>query len=185
MQEDLFRALLPIPCPIVIVTNSARTAARLDGTGWRILWENDQTSESESVDTASRLLSAEGVEAVLRLPADLPLVQTEDIAGLLSQPIEAPGAILVPSWDKRGTNALLRTPPGVFPSRFGPDSFALHVREARAAGAHLQILESPRLALDLDDAADIARFLARPAPGETYQALSDLHIKERLVPHAG
>ena len=87
---------------------------------------------------------------------------------------------MVPSRNGMGTNALLRNPPDVFPSRFGHDSFAAHIREAMTAGARLRIIANPRIALDLDDPDDIDRFLAQPAAGETYRVLLRLCVKERL-----
>jgi 2-phospho-L-lactate guanylyltransferase len=185
LLEDLIHALLPIPCPVVMATNSARAAARVRTLGWEVFLEKDQISESSSVDEASKRLAGNGFDAVLRLPADLPLVTTEDVAELLSRPLPSPSAIMVPSRDRMGTNALLRNPPDVFPSRFGQDSFAEHVREARAAGAQLRIVENPRIALDLDDPADIAHLLAQPAAGETYRVLLKFRVKERLLHYAG
>lgn len=183
MFEDLVDALAPLPYPVVLVTSSPRASRRAALLKWRVIPEREQTSESASVDAASRLLADEGVEAVLRLPADIPLIQSADIAELLTRPICPPAAVLVPSHDRRGTNALLRTPPDLFPSRFGPDSYALHCREAARVGARLKIERNPRLALDLDDAADIARFMAARPEGHTYRVLTSLAIEERLGRH--
>ena len=83
MFEDLVLALLPLSCQVALVTNSARAAARAGQLGWKLHWEENQISESASVDAASRQLSAQGVEAVLRLPADLPLIQPRDVEELL------------------------------------------------------------------------------------------------------
>jgi 2-phospho-L-lactate guanylyltransferase len=184
MLEDVIQALLPLAFPVAVVTNSARTAARVEKLGWRIFWEEEQISESASVDAASKRLASEGVDAVLRLPADLPLVQPGDVESLLSLSIAAPCAVLAPSWDRKGTNALLRRPPALFPSRFGPNSFALHLEEAAATGAQIKVVENPRLALDLDDASDMVRFLAQLTDCRTYHALINLDIEERLARHA-
>jgi 2-phospho-L-lactate guanylyltransferase len=185
MLEDLIRALRPLPYPVATVTNSARAAARAESLGWRVVWEDVQVSESASVDAASRQLAQEGAEAVLRLPADVPLVQSWDVEEILTLPITAPGAVMVPARDRKGTNALLRTPPGLFPSRFGHDSFARHKSEAEQVQADLRILENARLALDLDDAGDIEHFLSLQEEGETFRALMDFQVRERLVRHAG
>jgi 2-phospho-L-lactate guanylyltransferase len=184
MLEDLIRALLPLAFPVAVATNSRQIAARIAKLGWRLFLEEKQISESASVDAASRRLADEGAQAVLRLPADLPLIQTGDVAELCLETPPAPCATMAPSWDGTGTNALLRTPPGLFPSRFGPGSFALHVEEARRVGAHLRVVQNPRLALDLDDVTDIARFLSSPSECETYRTLIDLNVKVRLARHA-
>jgi 2-phospho-L-lactate guanylyltransferase len=180
MLTDLIRALRPLPYPVALVTNSAGAARQARSLGWQLFWEGEQTSESASIDEASRRLEQKGIKAVLRLPADLPLIRPDDIDDLLSPARCAPGAVMVPSWNGRGTNALLRTPPTLFPSHFGPDSFALHAGEATAAGAHLRIVENPRLALDIDDPEDIRRFLRQPAEGRTLRVLTKLRVAERL-----
>jgi len=185
LLEDLIRALRPLPVPVFLVTCSARAAERGEALGWALIREDRQISESVSVDAASRQLKQMGIEAVLRLPADLPLVRTEDVAALLPASLRAPCAVLSPSRDGTGTNAILRAPPDLFPSHFGPDSFASHIREAENAGAAIQIVENPRLALDLDDAGDVAHLLSQPEEGATHRLLLDLNIRERLTRHGG
>ena len=78
-----------------------------------MLHEDVQTSESASVDWASSLCSASGITGLLRLPCDLPLVRGEDIDALLAGAPDQPAAIMVPSRDGTGTNALLRAPPAL------------------------------------------------------------------------
>ena len=184
MLEDLIRALLPLAFPVAVATNSRQIAARIAKLGWRLFWEEKQISESASVDAASGHLADEGARAVLRLPADLPLIQTGDVAELCLETPQAPCAVVTPSWDGTGTNALLRTPPALFPSHFGPGSFALHAEAASRVGACLRIVQNPRLALDLDDVTDIARFLSSPSECETYRTLMELNAKERLARRA-
>jgi 2-phospho-L-lactate guanylyltransferase len=184
MFEDLIRALLPLPYHVVLITSFGRASMRAKQVGWRVMREAEQTSESASVDSASQMLAQEGVDVVLRLPADLPMIRSVDIAEILSPEMNMPSAALAPSWDRTGTNALLRTPPCLFPSRFGPDSFASHVREASHRGVPLKVIENPRLALDLDDVRDIIRFLALAADGETYRTLTSFNLEGRLNQYA-
>ena len=68
--------------------------------------------------------------------------------------------VIVPSRDGTGTNAILRTPPTLFPSHFGSGSFAKHCAEAQHAGAQIIIRRNTRLEMDVDDEADL-RALAR------------------------
>ncbi len=180
MLDDLVRALLPLDAPVAFVTNSAAAAEIARGHRWKVFWEERQISESISVDEASRRLAAEKTSAVLRLPADIPLAQSEDIERLLDFPLKPGSAVLVPSWDKMGTNAVLRRPPHVFPSRFGYNSLVLHSQEALRARAGLEVLELPRLAIDIDDGGDLRRFLEWRSDSATARLLERLRLKERL-----
>ena len=123
--------------------------------GWITIVEAKQISESHSVDAASRICAEDGVGTLLRLPADVPLAEAEDIEVILAAAASAPAMVIVPSADGTGTNALLRSPPTLFPSHFGTGSFARHMGEAERCGASVKILDLPRLGLDIDEPADL------------------------------
>ena len=142
---------------------------------WRAIGESEQISESASVDAASRLCAMEGVQALLRLPIDIPLVTPGDIEALFAALEPTPSVVIVPSRDGTGTNALLRSPPDLFPSHFGPDSFALHLNEAERLGARIRIVRNERIALDIDEPKDLRaaadRVLSRSATARVMQRL--------------
>src|ERR1044072_4556497 len=92
---------------VFIVTNFDKAVARAQTLGFEVLREEVQESESASVDWASRRLRARGFDAALRLPADIPLVQAADIDQLLAVELNKPAALLVPSLEGTGTNAIL------------------------------------------------------------------------------
>ena len=140
---------------VFVVTNYAPAMQAARENGWDILAEDQQISESASVDYASRQCEALGVTSLLRLPLDLPLVQADDIDELLNVNCAPPGMIIVPSRDGTGTNAILRTPPTLFPSYFGLGSFAKHCAEAQRCGAQIIVRRNPRLEMDVDDESDL------------------------------
>src|SRR3984893_6080941 len=150
---------------IFVVTNyePAMQAARENG--WEILREDQQISESVSVDLASRQCEERGVTAVLRLPLDLPLLQSRDIDELLAVECVSPALVIVPSRDGTGTNAILRAPPSLFPSRFGSGSFAKHCGEGDRAGARIFKRRNVRLEMDVDDEADLRALLQHDFSG--------------------
>jgi len=144
---------------IFVITNYEPAMEAAAKYGWEVLREEQQVSESASVDLASRLCGERGITELLRLPLDLPLVQSCDIDDLLATECSAPATILVPSRDGTGTNAILRTPPALFPSHFGPHSFAKHLAEAERARANIIVRRNPRLEMDVDDEADLRALL--------------------------
>jgi len=144
---------------IFVVTNYLPAMRMASENGWEILQEERQISESDSVDAASRICEARGVRAVLRVPLDLPLIQPDDIDDLLALEFESPALVIVPSRDGTGTNAILRTPPALFPSHFGDGSFAKHLAEAGKAGARVMVRRNARLEMDVDDESDLRALL--------------------------
>jgi 2-phospho-L-lactate guanylyltransferase len=140
---------------IFVVTNYIPAMQAAEANGWELLREERQISESVSVDVASQVCAERGVTSLLRLPLDVPLVQASDIDALLAVECAAPAVVIVPSRDGTGTNAILRTPPALFPSHFGSGSFAKHCGEVERAGAQIVVRRNVRLEMDVDDEADL------------------------------
>jgi 2-phospho-L-lactate guanylyltransferase len=157
MLEDTVRAVKGVRFAqdIFVITNYEPAIRIAQENGWKILREERQISESDSVDTASRICVERGVTGLLRLPLDLPLVRSSDIDDLLTVECSAPALVIVPSRDGTGTNAILRTPPVLFPSHFGHGSFVKHLAEAECADAHVTIRRNERLEMDVDDESDL------------------------------
>lgn len=117
-----------------------------------------------------------GAEGALVLTADLPLARPDDVAAILGHPLAGPSALLVPSADGTGTNAMLLRPPAGLRPRLGPDSFARHSAEAVRRGLALDRLERPRLALDIDTPADLVMLMAVDAPCATLEVCARLEV---------
>ena len=172
MLEDVTRAVQAAVTPDQVVVVTRGHPARLAELGsWQVIEENRQISERHSVDHACRLLQQRGASVVLRLPTDIPLLEPEDVDALLNLELRAQSAVIIPSRDGKGTNALLRTPPDAFPSRFGDDSLALHQEEARRRRVELKILENPRISFDLDEFSDLLTFMQLENETRTAQVL--------------
>jgi 2-phospho-L-lactate guanylyltransferase len=182
MFEDASHAVAGITKAdrVYLVSNFAPAIEHARRLGWDVLVEEAQASESASIDWASGVLAERGIDAVLRLPADLPLVRAEDIDALLAIEVSPPAAILVPSRAGTGTNAILRTPPTWFPSRFGPNSLALHKAEAARTGIECLIVNNDRIALDIDEPADLLALIELGHGTAAYTALEAMRLLERL-----
>jgi 2-phospho-L-lactate guanylyltransferase len=166
---------------IFVVTNYIPAMEAAEQNGWDLLREDRQISESFSVDYASMQCAKRGVTALLRLPLDVPLVQSSDIDELLAVECAAPGLVIVPSRDGTGTNAILRTPPSLFPSHFGRGSFANHCAEAQRVDAHILIRRNARLEMDVDDETDLRVLVQQDLSGtETGVWLQSSGLMARL-----
>jgi 2-phospho-L-lactate guanylyltransferase len=167
---------------IFVVTNYGPAMETARQNGWDLLREDRQISESFSVDYASLQCAKRGITALLRLPLDVPLVQSSDIDDLLALECAAPALVIVPSRDGTGTNAILRTPPTLFPSHFGSGSFAKHCDEARRAKAQVLVRRNTRLEMDVDDEADLRALVQQDLRGtETGAWLKTSSLTARLL----
>ena len=97
-----------------------------------------------------------GGSSLLVLPADLPLLDTEDVRAVLDEMGEEGSIVISPDVSRSGTNALLLCPPDVLPFAFGPGSYEAHLRAARERGLYVRICERPHLAFDLDTTEGLA-----------------------------
>ena len=92
------------------------------------------------------------------IPADLPLMTSEEFAALIEPAVQVPTVRLVPSRDRNGTNGLFMSSKELLRPSYGYGSFEIHRTAAIGAGAHTQVLELPGIAHDIDVAADLADF---------------------------
>ena len=146
-----------------VVTGDNKVAEIAASLGAQLIREKAEKGETDAVDFARGELKQLGREAVLIIPGDMPLVRSADIEEVLAQVPEGAGfpfALLVPSHDRMGTNALLLAPPDIIKLRFGYDSFTYHMSQVSAQGLPLRFIENERLALDIDEPKDLERFLS-------------------------
>jgi 2-phospho-L-lactate guanylyltransferase len=187
MLADTLRAVRGVrkADKIFVVTNYVPAMRAAEENGWELLREQQQVSESVSVDAASRECERRGITTVLRIPLDVPLVQASDIDDLLAAECPAPALVIVPSRDGTGTNAILRKPPTLFPSHFGSGSFAKHCEEAQRATSQILVCRNARLEMDVDDEADLRALVQHDLNGtETGTWLRKNGILARLQKNA-
>src|SRR5262245_60600578 len=137
-----------------VVTGDSKVAEITTSLGAQLIREEMEKGETDAVDFARSELKQLKREAVLIIPGDMPLVRSTDIEEVLAPVPEGAGcpfALLVPSHDRMGTNALLLAPPDIIKLRFGYDSFTYHMSQLSAQGLPLRFIENERVALDLDE----------------------------------
>jgi 2-phospho-L-lactate guanylyltransferase len=122
--------------------------------------------------------AARQIEVLAILHADTPHVTSEALRAALHTlgPV-----VIAPSADERGTNLLLRRPPGIIPSRFGPDSFRRHLETAAERGLPTAVVEREELSFDLDEPGDILTVLETRRPGRTLNVCRDMDLAGRLA----
>jgi 2-phospho-L-lactate guanylyltransferase len=164
---------------VYVVTPDESVAAIASSHGARVILETEEKGETAAVDFARSRMTQQGIDSVLILPADIPLLRSGDIEHLLENRKPAPSALLVPSHDRMGTNALVLSPPDIIGLRFGHDSFSYHLSQVAARGLPAHVIENERIALDIDEPKDLLRFLREATDGSAYTELIKMGVRER------
>ena len=144
-----------------------------DKHGFEIIRDEANRSETDAIEMATRVVEQRGIESTLVIPGDIPLIEATDIR-VIYERAPTRGSVLVPSGDERGTNAALRRPAGLFPLRFGDDSFVPHLAAAKAAADPCVVLEIPRIALDIDTIEDLLELAHAPGQKSSQLLARDL-----------
>jgi 2-phospho-L-lactate guanylyltransferase len=126
---------------------------------------------NQAVGHGTDVAKEAGVQRLLVLAADLPLVSAEDVAAAFGLDEQV---VVVPSGDG-GTNAFLRRPPDVIGSRFGPGSAAAHQALGQEAGVPTRTVNLPSLQLDIDRYADLV------ALGEVDSSRASVKLARELL----
>jgi 2-phospho-L-lactate/phosphoenolpyruvate guanylyltransferase len=172
MFEDVMQALsashgLAGIAVITLDQNVTQIAARWGAEVWR---EGARNGHTGAVMAAARQLAATG-STMLTIPGDVPRVSPADIAAILAAHTDPPAFTIVPAWDDLGSNAIMCSPPDLVPLRFGPDSFFPHLAAARCQGLEPTIVRRPGIAIDIDEPADLARFMSDRCDTRTWAVL--------------
>lgn len=131
---------------------------------FEVIVDQENRGETYAIEMATRHCEDRGIDSTLVIPGDIPLIQSWELEKIMDA-APAEGSVLVPAADGRGSNAVFRRPAGLFPLRFGNDSFKPHLAAARATGKSCVVLSLPGIALDVDNPADLQQLAA--ADGET------------------
>jgi len=134
---------------------------------------------NNALTNAVRTLKQEGVSRLLIIPADLPMLDPDDISSILKS---TRGIAMGIAHDEagEGTNLLFLSPPSIMDPRFGPRSFAEHVAQARRMGISCRIFSAPSLLCDVDEPRDVRVLLSHGTGTEACCNLVELRIDERM-----
>ena len=164
MLTDVVGALAAFAGDEVAFATSDPFALELAGRyGFEVIRDEANVSETDAIEMATQVCETRGIASTLVIPGDIPLIDAADLRAIYEASPNA-GSVLVPSRDKRGTNAVLRRPASLFPLRFGNDSFMPHLATAIATDKACVVLSLPAIGLDIDTPEDL-HDLAQ-APGE-------------------
>ena len=118
-------------------------------------------------------------QAMLILPADLPLVSRDELNTLIRDQ-EDRSIRIAGARDQDGTNALVMKPPSLLATSFGVGSFERHKKFAKALSVKIEEINLPGLSFDVDTEKDLIDFVQTKSDTRTYRFLDESGIIGRL-----
>ena len=145
MFSDVLVALRRVPAlEQIIVVSGDRVAQRIaQGYGATVV-EDDERGHNTAATKGIATAIEDGIERVLLVPGDCPLMDPRELEELLVHPAGQRSALVVPDRHGTGTNALLLAPPDVMAPSFGPDSCRRHMADADVAGVPAEVVRGGR-----------------------------------------
>jgi 2-phospho-L-lactate guanylyltransferase len=140
---------------VLVVSRDPAALAIAREHGARTVQEDGAPTLNTALKRATVVAQVYASRGVLILPADLPLLNREDVVTLVERATNPPVVVIAPDRRQKGTNALLLAPSDLIEYDFGENSFKRHCERARKAGARLEVVHLPSLELDLDLPEDL------------------------------
>ena len=126
-------------------------------------------------ETVNHLLE-NGIRDMFLIPADIPLINEEEINSVLKAHPSAPSLTIIPSRDKLGSNCILLSPPSRMPLKFGPDSYLRHQEIAQTNGLKVNPMEFQGFGLDIDEPKDLFELLKAEGNTRSQKYLRQLNL---------
>ncbi len=181
MLRDVLRALIAAGLDVLwVVTRDAAVTAIARSLGAEVLGEAVNAGHTAAVAHAQAHAARRGLRVFATIPGDVPCVTPDEIRALVAAAAAAPSAVFAPSRSGLGTNGVALSPPAVMPLTFGEPSFENHLSAARRRGLVPQVLDLPRLGLDVDARDDLRALLAEGPDTESGRLLAAWSMADRL-----
>jgi 2-phospho-L-lactate guanylyltransferase len=142
----------------LVISRDGRALAIARDYGARTVQESGAPELNAALTRATQVVARWRTQAVLVLPADLPLIAGEDIAAIIEMGQSERSMVIATDDNEDGTNALFTRPPGLVDYAYGPGSFQRHIAQAKAEGADVRVYQSERLLLDIDMPEDLQSY---------------------------
>lgn len=152
MLADVATALHAGPVDQIVVAASGPEAGALAGSlGLDVLLD---PPSARGIDDAVRVAAGRigNVGTLIVVMADLPRLHPDDVTKL----VETDAQVVVAPTTDGGTGALLRRPPSIIETAYGPDSAGRHARMGHRAGATTVVADLPGFRSDVDTWEDLA-----------------------------
>jgi 2-phospho-L-lactate/phosphoenolpyruvate guanylyltransferase len=165
LAETLLRHVLDVVRSVpqvngtLVISRDTKVLAIARDYGAHTVQESGAPELNNALMRATQVVASWKAGAVLVLPADLPLVNQEDVRSMIELGRLGQTVVIATDEHEDGTNAMLVRPPGLFTYAYGPGSYQRHMAAAKEAGARVKTYSSERLALDIDLPQDLEHYM--------------------------
>ncbi|NVM54189.1 MAG: 2-phospho-L-lactate guanylyltransferase [Candidatus Helarchaeota archaeon] len=140
------------------------------------LFEPIAQGTNQAVQFALDWCQNKPISSILIIPADIPLITSNDIDELLQLGKSEFSIILIPSQRKDGTNAFYQSPPNLVQVWYGANSFQKNLTLISQRQIPYKILENPAFALDIDIKEDLEKLQQLEEKSATSQFMKTLNF---------
>ncbi|NVM27381.1 MAG: 2-phospho-L-lactate guanylyltransferase [Candidatus Helarchaeota archaeon] len=131
---------------------------------------------NHAVQRALKWCISQNISSILIIPADIPLVKSNDIDELIHLGQTKDSIIVVPSHRKDGTNAFYQKLPHVVNVWYGEDSFQKNLESISNQDISYLVLEKDVFALDIDLKEDLEKIQQINDSSETSLFVKTLNL---------
>ncbi|HKD86658.1 MAG TPA: 2-phospho-L-lactate guanylyltransferase [Terriglobales bacterium] len=163
---------------VAIVSGDPRAQGMAREFGFTVIPDMRNESETTAIEMATAWSEQRGYDTTVVVPADIPLITAAELHSVLDV-APGEGAVLVPAYDGRGSNCILRRPASIIPLRFGNDSFQPHCAAMKRTGKEFVIIELPGIGLDVDNPHELELLLQRDGETQAQRLLRSWGLRYR------
>lgn len=180
MFEDVLNALQKSTISKIVIVSRDNTMELVANKFNAFYLAEKNHGLNSAIEEATEWCIKQGAEAVLVLPADIPLLTAEDVSKIIELGnCPEPTVVLSRSFDD-GTNVLFRRPPNAIRPSFGLKSFEKHLEEGYSKGLSLKIYHSKGVAMDIDSAEDLEKLFRSECKTACQKVIGNFNFSGRM-----
>jgi 2-phospho-L-lactate guanylyltransferase len=148
---------------VIVVTADATVTELARRYSARVVNEPESSGLIAAVTHTAALLRKEGVDVMVFLPGDVPLVTVEELEIVLDgigRTSDKKEFMIVPANDLGGSNCVVCAPPDCIEFGFGEDSFRRHLGFAKDRNIEAIVVKLPGIGLDIDTPEDLLELVS-------------------------
>ena len=143
----------------IVIVSKDETAIKIGRQFNAIEIFDDESGVNNAINLADEYLSDKKFDCSVIFPQDIPIMTSFDIDTLLGFSRSTDSAIIVPSRQFNGTNALVRRPASLMQTRYDMGSYTHQMDAASTKTKNISIALIRRMMIDIDDEYDLAFML--------------------------